>query len=143
MTPGYHITEQLYHSTNSVVYRAIRQSDTCPVILKCITEDYPIPERVAWFKREYEVTRTVNLPGVIRVYSLEYDQHRWCIVLEDFGGNSLSLLKIAGTLDMLTFLNLAMDITDIVAQVHSLCFKVCNCLLHRRVRGHCYRRITP
>jgi serine/threonine protein kinase len=67
-TPGYQINNKLYESNNSQVYRALRGADNCPVVLKALKGADPSPERIAWFKREYEVTRNLNLPGVI--YSL-------------------------------------------------------------------------
>ena len=70
-TSGYRIVEQLYQSSSTLAYRAIRQSDEQPVILKIIRESYPSPERIAMFKREYELIRSLNLSGVPRVYALE------------------------------------------------------------------------
>lgn len=115
---GYNITEKLYDSANSLVYRGTRQSDNLPVILKVLKEDYPSPERIAWFKREYEVTRNVNLGGVPHVYDLETDHHYWVIVQEDFGGESLRRLGIAGTMPLPNFLELAIRVTDILGQIH-------------------------
>ncbi len=95
---GYQITEQIYESANSLVYRAVRNEDNQAVVLKMLKEDYPSPEKIAWFKREYEVTRTLNLAGVVDTYSLESEQNHWLIVLEDFGGESLDRLNLAGQL---------------------------------------------
>jgi predicted ATPase/signal transduction histidine kinase/CheY-like chemotaxis protein len=58
------------------------------------------------------------LPGVILVYGLEHIQQRWTMVLEDFGGDSLALLNLAGQLDMVDFLTLAIDIADILGRIH-------------------------
>ncbi len=115
---GYNIHEQLYESVNSLVYRARRQSDYHSVILKILKEDYPSPERVARFKREEHINRTLNLPGIPTVYDLLTDHHRMVMVLEDFGGESLMRLKIAGKLDLAEFLNLAIDVTDTLGQIH-------------------------
>lgn len=63
---NYRIVRQLYESSNSLVYRAIRDADQQPVILKMLCEAYPSPERIAWFKREYEVTRHIGLDTLFR-----------------------------------------------------------------------------
>ncbi len=115
---GYQMIEHLYESSNSLVYRAERLSDATPVILKLLKEAYPSPERIAWFRREYEVTRSLHLPGVPRAYSLETDHDRWLMVLEDFGGESLTRLGLAGHLRLPRFLSLATEITDILGQIH-------------------------
>ncbi len=115
---GYQITETLYHSPNSLVYRGRRSTDGQSVVLKILKESYPTPERIAWFKREYEVTRNVHLPGVTRIYGLEINQHHWVMVLEDFGGESLRRLGIAGVLSLDTFFTLAIKVADILGQIH-------------------------
>ncbi len=128
---GYQITEALYESDNSVVYRAKRLADKQPVILKMLREAYPSPERIAWFKREYEVTRKLNIPGVGSVCNLAYlpikeaDQQRWVMELEDFGGDSLTrLLNTAPELvnfqqeRLADFLRLAIEVANILGEVH-------------------------
>ncbi|MFB2970731.1 ATP-binding protein [Aerosakkonema sp. BLCC-F183] len=92
---GYQITKKLHESDNSLVYRGLRQLDKQPVILKILKELYPPPEKIAWFKREYEVICNLNLAGVVNAYSLERDGNRWVMVLEDFGGISLAQLMQA------------------------------------------------
>ncbi len=114
----YHITEQIYESNRSLVYRARRSRDACPVILKMLKELYPSPERIAWFKREYNLTRSLNLPGVPRMYALETCQNRWLLVEEDFGGESLNRLHLAGMLSIPDFLQLAIEMSDIIGQIH-------------------------
>jgi PAS domain S-box-containing protein len=83
-----------------------------------LRDDYPPSEKIAWFKREFDVTRSLDLPGVVDAYNLEHEQNRWVIALEDFGGESLTRLGVAGKLDPATFLRLAIDIVDNLGQIH-------------------------
>ncbi len=115
---GYKIDENLYKSSNSFVYRARREMDNRPVVLKILDGALASPERIAWFKREYEVTRNIHLPGVVDVYGLETDQNRWIMVLEDFGGESLARLGLAGQLTLADFLTLAIKTVDVLEQIH-------------------------
>ena len=115
---NYQSTEELYESGNSIIYRAKRTSDNQPVILKILKDEYPSATKIAWFKREYEVIQDLDIAGVIDAYALETREHRWVIVLEDFGGQSLSQLALAGQLDVAKFLILAIQITDILDQIH-------------------------
>src|SRR5262245_42548015 len=94
--PGYQIKTLLYESRDSIIYRGQRIMDNLPVILKVLKHSYPSPEKVAWFKREYEITLNLKLPGVIEAYGLEAIQGYWVMVLEDFGGDSLDQLRWAG-----------------------------------------------
>jgi len=117
--PGYQIRTQIYEGVNSVIYRGCREQDGRPVVLKILKEDYPSPETIAWFKREYEVTRNLNLPGTIEVYALLNHQHSWIMVLEDFGGDSLAQLELAGHFEIVVFLELAIAIAECLGQLHS------------------------
>ncbi|MFB2916933.1 trifunctional serine/threonine-protein kinase/ATP-binding protein/sensor histidine kinase [Aerosakkonema funiforme] len=116
---GILVTEQVYESGNSLVYRGYQQECDRPVILKMLKDAYPSPERIAWIKREYEVTRNLKKPGVVEAYALVSDRDRLVMVLEDFGGDSLAILKLAGKLNLEDFLKLAISITETLAEIHA------------------------
>src|SRR5713101_4321189 len=117
---GYQVQEKIYESENSLVYRGHRETADQSVILKMLKQPYPPPERIAWFKREYELTRSLHLEGVVKAYSLITDQHRPVMVLEDFGGESLELyLKHRRRrFTLAEFLPLAIQVADILGCVH-------------------------
>jgi serine/threonine protein kinase len=115
---GYQITEKLYESQNSIVYRGYQEIQNQSVILKMLKQAYPSPEKIAWFKREYEITKNLNLRGVVEVYSFEHDQNCWVMVVEDFDGESLERLMPSLQFTLAEFLPLAIEIVDILAQVH-------------------------
>jgi len=78
---GYQITEQLYESAHSLIYRGRRKVDDLPVVLKLVKNDYPMPEELARFKREYEMTRHLDVDGVIHVYGLKPYKHTLVMML--------------------------------------------------------------
>lgn len=114
----YQISEQIHESNNSIVYRGHRPGDHNSVILKMLKQAYPPPEKIAWFKREYETTKKLDLPGVIDVYNLENYQNCWVMVIEDFGGTSLDKIMKRHPLSLAEFWTLAIKIAKILAQVH-------------------------
>jgi len=115
----YQIIKQLYESNESIVYRAHWTAQNRAVILKMLKQAYPTPEKIAWFKREYETTTNLaDIPGVVDVYSIKNEQNRWIMVVEDFGGESLEKLSLKPRLSIDKFLFLAIEITDILGQVH-------------------------
>ena len=83
---GFQLHEQLYESSHSVVYRGRRNADDQSVVLKILKREHPTPGEIARFKREYEITRNLNVEGVIDVYDLEQYEHSLMMILEDFGG---------------------------------------------------------
>ncbi|NER95151.1 MAG: AAA family ATPase, partial [Symploca sp. SIO1B1] len=93
---NYQISQQIYESANSLVYRGILKSNHQPVILKILKEDYPTPSELTRYKQEYEVTCSLNTDGVIKAYGLERYENSLVMLLEDFGGESLKRLMEAG-----------------------------------------------
>jgi predicted ATPase/GAF domain-containing protein len=116
---GYQAIEKIYESTNSLVYRGQRVEDGRSVILKTLKQAYPSPKQIAWFKREYTITKNLEIQGVVNVYDLENEQNCWVIVLADFGGESLERLMHDGRqFTVAEFLNIAIQIVEILGRVH-------------------------
>lgn len=115
---GYRTMQQVYESEQSLIFRATRERDGLPVILKLLKDVHPPPERIARFKREFQLIKELNLLGIAAVYDFMQDADHWIIVQEDFGGESLARLGLAGRIDIGTFLSLAVSIVDHLAGVH-------------------------
>ncbi|MEZ2230666.1 AAA family ATPase [Microcoleus sp.] len=121
---GYQILSQIYESTNSIVYRGIRQQDNQPVILKTLKQDYPTPAELTRYKQEYEIASNLNIEGVIKVYSLQAYQRMLVIVQEDFGGSSLKMLmnnpvEAQNIASLRQFLHIAIKIAEILGNIHA------------------------
>jgi PAS domain S-box-containing protein len=116
--PGYQAIEKLYESSRSLIYRAQRSVDLTPVILKMLRQEYPSPQEIARFQMEYDILRSLNLAGVVTAYGMETFQQSYFIVLEDFGGKSLRLWLSDRTFNLEEFLNLAIQLTSILGEIH-------------------------
>ncbi len=118
---GYEILNQIYESSNTLVYRGIRVEDRQAVILKVLKQDYPTPAELTRYKQEYEIARNLNVDGAIAAYSLEPLQRTLVIILEDFGGSSLKQLIDLGkmALPLPEFLNIAIKISESLGNIHS------------------------
>lgn len=115
---GYQLTEKLYEGSGSRVYRGYRDSDRQPVILKILKQDYPTPDAIARFQLEYQITRTLYSSGVAQAYNLEQCGHQWVMVLEDFGGVSLSQLTKTQTFTLPQTLTLSVRLVEILGEIH-------------------------
>jgi len=117
---NYQITQLIYESANSLVYRGMRKTDNQRVILKALKEDYPTPEELTRYRQEYDITRRLaNVDGVINAYRLEKHQNTLVICLEDFDAESLKIWRDKQrtfTLDEL--LTLAIQTTEILGHIH-------------------------
>lgn len=112
----YDISQEIYRSATTLVYRGRRRRDGQPVILKMLNQADPTAERLARFRREYEIIRTLHVPGIAAVYSLEHTPPYWVIVLEDCG-ESLNRLRLAGTLPLVEVLQIGVQVAETLAHL--------------------------
>ncbi|MEL6460070.1 MAG: serine/threonine-protein kinase PknK, partial [Cyanobacteria bacterium J06621_15] len=115
---GYEILEQVYESSNSVVYRGRRGEDNQPIILKLLKQDCLNSNQLTRYKQEYEITRNLESEGIIKAYDLQNDDYV-VMILEDFGGESLKNLLSQRKFNLLECLEIACQITDSLAQIHA------------------------
>ncbi|MBE8968550.1 PAS domain S-box protein [Nostocales cyanobacterium LEGE 12452] len=121
--PGIFIQNKIYESSNSLVYRGIRE-DGVGIIVKMLKFDYPSPQELTRYRQEYKITRSLNLEGVIKAYSQQDYQRTLVIILEDFGGESLEQWMhkrpdIFCPMPLSTFLGLAIAVCDILGRIHA------------------------
>lgn len=117
--PGVAVKTLLYESTNSLVYRAIREADNQPVILKLLKESYPTPQELVRYRTEYRITKELKEAGVVQVYGLQKYQNTLVMFVEDFGGESLKIWMQQRQFSLKEFLVLAIAITEILGQIHA------------------------
>ena len=115
---AYRFGQQIYAGNDSLIYHGRRDPDNHPAIIKLLRDFYPSPEKIACFKHEYEILHGLAANGVVKVYALETLQQRWAMILEDFGGQSLTQLGLAGRLEVSALLQLAIKITEALGEVH-------------------------
>ena len=115
---GYEILEQIYESSNSVVYRGRRGEDNQAIILKVLKQDCLNSNQLTRYKQEYEITCNLESEGIIKVYDLQNDNYL-TMILEDFGGESLRNLLSQRKLNLLECLEIACQITDSLGQIHA------------------------
>lgn len=115
----YQIIEKIYESANSLVYRGVLKPDNQGIILKIIKENYPKPSELTRYKQEYEITRFLNADGIIKAYDLKRYKNSLIMLLEDFGGQSLNLLKSQIQFSLEQFLTIAIQATESLAAIHA------------------------
>jgi predicted ATPase/tRNA A-37 threonylcarbamoyl transferase component Bud32 len=116
--PGVVVQTLLYESANSLVYRAIREADNQPIILKLLKESYPTPQELVRYRTEYRITQELKKPGVVRVYDLQKYQNSLVMFVEDFGGESLTIWMQQRSFTLEEFLLVAIATTETLGQIH-------------------------
>ncbi|MEH2096713.1 trifunctional serine/threonine-protein kinase/ATP-binding protein/sensor histidine kinase, partial [Nostoc sp.] len=86
---GYHITEELYNGSRTLVYRGYRETNSLPVVIKLLKNPYPSFSELLSFRNQYTIAKNLNSPLIVQTYCLEAYQNGYALVMEDFGGISL------------------------------------------------------
>jgi len=115
--PNYQVLNQIYESANSLVYRGRRNEDNQAVILKVLQEDSPA--NLAYYRQEYELTHSLDLPGVVKTYSLEKYQDVLVIIFEDFGGEPLRQWMTDTSRKWAEWLPIFIQTTAILGEIHA------------------------
>ena len=87
--PGYQVSEELYNGSRTLVYRAVREIDSLPVVIKLLKNPYPSFSELVQFRNQYMIAKNLNSSTIIQTYSLKTHQNGYVLVMEDFGGISL------------------------------------------------------
>ncbi|MEO1761038.1 MAG: serine/threonine-protein kinase PknK, partial [Cyanobacteria bacterium J06629_18] len=124
--PGYNIIELIYSSKQTLVYRAVRETDQKPVVIKLMRNEYPTSQEIADFRNQYLISKNLNTSTVVKSYSLEKYQESYAFVMEDFGGipvmnevKNWKLNKIGNNYDFIEkFLDISIKITSAIDEIH-------------------------
>ncbi|WP_293335061.1 ATP-binding sensor histidine kinase [Microcoleus sp. CAWBG58] len=125
--PGYRISTSISDGFNTSVYRAIRESDEQPVIIKILKAEFPTLEQITRLKNEYKITQHLHADSIVKYYSLETSQNRLALIAEDFGGRSLNQI-ISKKLDLTEFLNIGIQLASALNSLHQ------NGIIHKDIK---------
>ena len=109
--PGYSVTEQIYVGTKTLVYRAIAD-DQKPVIIKLMRSEYPSFSELVQFRNQYTIAKNLDLPGIVKPYTLEPYRNGYVLLMEDFGGISLKEWMVMRLREKLPITHYPLTITD-------------------------------
>ncbi len=130
LIPGYSQIQEIQSGLSTVIYRAYSQRTQQPVIIKILKAEFPQLQDIARFNHEYEITKSLNIPGIVKPYSLEKYQNSLALIVEDFGGQSLKIYLKTHEIDLVTFLQVGIQITATLAQLHH------SQIVHKDIKPH-------
>jgi PAS domain S-box-containing protein len=116
--PGYRILRRLYEGNRTIVYQGWRIDDKKPVAIKTIQPDHITPENIETLRQEHEITKHLDVEGVIRSCGLENSDSGPALILEDFSGLPLENLITPRGLPLDFFLDAAIRTVDILSELH-------------------------
>lgn len=117
--PGYRVSAVLYHSGRISVYRAIRESDNRPVIVKALNPSARGADNLSLHARERDIVRLLGGKGAVALSDGATSESSPVIEFEDFGGESLKSLARSRPFALPECLALGVKIADALASVHA------------------------
>ncbi|AUT01911.1 serine/threonine protein kinase [Nostoc sp. CENA543] len=115
---GYTITEQIYRGSRTAVYRAIRESQKLPVVIKVLQQEYPTFGELVQFRNQYAIAKNLPITGIIPPLSLEPYGNSYALIMADWGGISLETYIQQQSLDLTDTLAIAIQLAEILHQLH-------------------------
>jgi len=134
LLPGYRITEQIYSGSKTLVYRGIREQDQKSVVIKLMRNEYPTFVEIAQFRNQYTITKNLDLPGIVKPYSLENYRNGYALVMEDFGGISLQDWRLGdkgkegNPISLSEFFHIAIKVASTLEGLHR------DCIIHKDIK---------
>ncbi|WP_094675809.1 AAA family ATPase [Hydrocoleum sp. CS-953] len=116
--PGYKISSQVYVDSRTRVYRAIREQESLAVVMKMLTSEYPSFNELLQFRNQYNISKNLNISGIIRPLSLESYGNGYILVMEDNGEISLQEYLKTTILSIVEFLEIAIQLSNILRELH-------------------------
>ena len=117
--PEFQVEEKIYESVRSVVYRAKQIEGDRPVILKTLKDEYPDPQEILRYRREFETIRHLNVSGIPQPIGLQRVSNRLILITEDIGGQDLKKLLKTHTFTLRQLLKMAVDTICVLGEIHA------------------------
>ena len=116
--PGYDRLQLLHSSSRTLVYRAVRLADNNTVIIKLLNCEYPTFSEILNFRNQHTIAKNLDIPGIVKPLGLEDYGNGLVLVMEDFGGISLSDYIAKQPLSLEEFFRVAIALTQILEQLY-------------------------
>ena len=117
--PNYRMLEGITENARSLICRARRVQDKREVLLKILKNKNPSADEILRFEQEYELLRSLDLPGVIKARELSTHGNRYVLTMDGLEGVSLAAALEERRLGLREALSVGIQITRIVGALHA------------------------
>lgn len=114
---GYDLSEATHTTASCTLHKARHTATGEAVILKVLAADVPSPTQVARIRHEYSLLDRIRHPNVIRSRGVVRHGSKVALVLEDFGGQSLTE-DVPSTLAVADVLHIGHAVAEALTAVH-------------------------
>lgn len=115
---SYIVGRQIYEDEAVHIYKGNLILDQKPVLIKILKDQVPNVLGISRLIHEYEITRELKLPGIVRPLTLEHSGNL-ALIMEDVDALPLREWAAAkGRAESSAFLELAYQLTEILSRLH-------------------------
>ena len=125
---GYIQTDRLYAGTRTEVYRAIRESDKQPVIIKVLRHPRPNFNELVQFRNQYAIARHLEHPNILRPLALERYGNGYALIMPDSGADALANYWQKCSTSLSEFLKIAIQLADALHYINT------KCIIHKDIK---------
>jgi serine/threonine protein kinase len=127
---NYTILETLGETDAEIVYRARRDDEDKSYIIKKLNKKGSSQVDTARFRQEYEIIKSIDNEGIIKVFACIDLDEEIALVLEDFDGITLKSAISSATLAVKPFLQMAIKLAETLGHLHL------KNIVHKDIRPH-------
>jgi PAS domain S-box-containing protein len=120
-TAGYILKEILYEDSKKTIFRGVSKNSIPgqqPVLVKILKKKYRNSKETDILKHEYTITKDLEIEGILRPHELVTNDDVPALILEDFGGEPLTLLIDSDRMELEQFLGTAVKISTALEAIH-------------------------
>ncbi len=125
---NYQALELIYESDRTLVYRGINIESGQPVIVKLMGQEYPNFNELVQFRNQYAIAKNLDIPGIVKPYSLLRYKNGYALIMEDIGAISLSEYQRQLSVSLPQFWEISLQIAEILHHLHQ------NQIIHKDIK---------
>ncbi len=125
---NYQTLELIHQSERTLVYRGINIESGQPVIVKLMGQEYPSFNELVQFRNQYAIAKNLDIPGIVKPYSLERYKNGYALIMEDIAAISLAQYQRQLSVSLEQFWEIALSIAEILHHLHQ------NYIIHKDIK---------
>ncbi|MEG4572370.1 AAA family ATPase [Microcoleus sp. N3A4] len=115
---GYNLSEAIYESVNTIIYRATRHVDRTSAIVKTFKAEHPTIEEISRLRHEHKILRHLESEGIVKPIALENYHNGLALIVENFSGQSLKDFLKNQSLAINAFLKIGIQLANTLGEIH-------------------------
>ncbi|GGA26182.1 serine/threonine protein kinase [Okeania sp. KiyG1] len=125
---NYQTLELIHKSERTLVYRGRNIKSGQPVIVKLMGQEYPSFSELVQFRNQYAIAKNLDIPGIVKPYSLLRYNNGYALIMEDIGAISLAEYQRQFSISIEKALQIALKIAEILHYLHQ------NQIIHKDIK---------